>query len=506
MGIFVSLIGILLIILSGCTDNQNLTPSPKNHIKTASQQIKAFEDLGVKKTPPPALVLPPIYHKLSIFDNKTITFSAKNASLANVLYSISKISGVNLVIDKDVDTKTPITLSVHDANLKDVLNIVSNMSGCYYVIKGNILHVKEYMRKFFLIPYVHTTSSSDTKLGGNMLSSVNSSGGSSSGGGSSSSSGSGGIGVKGAYRLNFTNSKKENNFYDDLQNNIKALLSKHGSYTLNRFSGVLSVYDKRKNILAVSRMIGDVLKQADKQVLIEAKILEVTLNHSHQLGVNWNLVGKDILKAGDSFTLNQTLGLPGTTAGSASYNSNSFQAVINALNQAGKIDTVSNPRITVLSGQSAIISSGKLVPFFSKYIQFTQGTSLSNSQITYTQSNILNGVTMGVTPTVMKNGKIMLNIIPITSTIVSVKKQYDNNGVVVASAPVIDIKELGTTIYANNNSLVFIGGLISNSISKQKQSVPFLDKLPFVGSLFTQTIDTTEKKELVILLRLRVIK
>ena len=253
-------------------------------------------------------------------------------------------------------------------------------------------------------------------------------------------------------------------------------------------------------------MITDVLKQADKQVLIEAKILEVTLNHSHQLGVNWNLVGKDILKAGDSFTLNQTLGLPGATAGSASYNSSSFQAVISALNQAGRIDTVSNPRITVLSGQSAIISSGKLVPFFSKYIQFTQGTSLSNSQITYTQSNILNGVTMGVTPTVMKNGKIMLNIVPITSTIESVKKQYDSNGVVVASAPVIDIKELGTTIYANNNSLVFIGGLISNSISKQKQSVPFLDKLPFVGSLFTQTIDTTEKKELVILLRLRVIK
>jgi len=506
MGIFVSIIGILLIALSGCADNQNLTPPPKNHIKTASQQIKAFEGMRVKKTPPPALVLPPIYHKLSIFDNKTITFSAKNASLANVLYSISKISGVNLVIDKDVDTKTPITLSVHDANLKEVLNIVSNMSGCYYVVRGNILHVKEYMRKVFLIPYVHTTSSSDTKLGGNMLSSVNTSSSGGSGGGGSGGSGGGGIGVKGAYRLNFKNSKKENNFYDDLQNNIKALLSKHGSYTLNRFSGVLSVYDKRNNILAISRMIKDVLKQADKQVLIEAKILEVTLNHSHQLGVNWNLVGKDILKAGDTFTLNQTLGLPGTTAGSASYNSSSFQAVINALNQAGRIDTVSNPRITVLSGQSAIISSGKLVPFFSKYIQFTQGTSLSNSQITYTQSNILNGVTMGVTPTVMKNGKIMLNIIPITSTIESVKKQYDSTGTVVASAPVINIKELGTTIYANNNSLVFIGGLISNSVSKQKQSVPFLDKLPFIGSFFTQTINTTQKKELVILLRLRVIK
>lgn len=505
MGIFVSIIGILLFILSGCAQTQHPQPQTtlKKYIKTASQQIKAFDDTTVQKAPPPPLLLPPIYHKLSIFDNKTITFSAKRASLANVLYTITKISGLNLVIDKDVDTKIPITLSVHDANLKDVLNIISNMSGCYYVVDGNILHVKEYMRKMFVIPYVHTTSSTDTKLGGNMLSSVNNSGSSSAGG---SSGGSSNVGVKGAFKLDFTNPKKENNFYDALERNIQALLSKHGSYTLNRFSGVLSVYDKRKNILAISRMIKDIEKQADKQVLIEAKILEVTLNRSHQLGVNWNLVGKDILKAGDSFTLNQTLGLPGTTAGSASYNSSSFQAVINALDQAGKIDTVSNPRITVLSGQSAMISSGKLVPFFSKYIQFTQGTSLSNSQVTYTQSNILNGVTLGVTPTVMQNGKIMLNIVPITSTIESVKNQYDSSGTVVASAPVINIKELGTTIYAKNNSLVFIGGLISNSVSKQQESVPVLDKLPFVGSLFKQTINTTEKKELVILIRLRVVQ
>jgi MSHA biogenesis protein MshL len=499
MAPFISL-GLVLLLLSGCTTSP-VTPTTKRQkdIKSATDSIKSFQEYNKdKRNVIPAMVLPPVYDTVSVFDGQSITFSAQKANLYQVLYSISKIAGLNLIIDKDVENNIPVTLSVKDANLEDVLNIIMQMSGCYYNLEGNILHVKEYMRKSFNISYVHSDSSFSTELGGDTLSSATS--------GGSSSSGSSGKGIAGKYSLEYKTPKDENNFYQHLDDNLKLLISENGKYTLNKFSGVLTVYDKKQNIDVISNFIKDIKKQFNKQVLIEAKILEVTLNKSHQLGINWDVVGNSILSAGDTLHIQQSLGLTGAVAGTVNYSSNNFSALINAIDQNGKIDTVSNPRIKVLNGQSAIISSGKLVPYWEKQVDTTQGTSTSDTQVTYNRRDVLDGITMGVTPTIMENGKIMLNVTPISSSIEGEKIYYDENGNSVATAPIINIKEAGTIIYAKDNDLVLIGGLMSTSISKNKQETPFLSSIPFFGSLFTQINNTKEKKELVILLRLKVVE
>ncbi len=498
MGSFISL-GLILLLISGCAGT-SVTPAAKKKesIKSATKAIKSFQQYNdEKQNLAPAMILPPVYEEVSVFDGQNITFSAENANLYKVLYSISKIAGLNLIIDRDVENNIPVTLSVKDANLEDVLSIIMQMSGCYYNLEGNILHVKEYMRKRFNISYVHSNSSFSTKLGGDTLSSATSGG---SSGGSSSQ------GISGKYSLKYDTPKDANNFYKHLDDNIKLLVSKNGKYTLNKFSGVLSVYDKKQNIDAISNLIKDVKKQFNKQVLIEAKILEVTLNKSHQLGINWDVVGKSVFSPGDTLNIQQSLGLTGAVAGTVSYSANNFNALINAIDQNGNIDTISNPRIKVLNGQSAIISSGKLVPYWEKQVDTSQGTSTNNILVTYNRRDVLDGITMGVTPTVMENGRIMLNVTPISSSIESEKVYHDDQGVSVATAPIINIKEAGTIIYAKNNDLVLIGGLMSTSIKKNKQEVPFLSNLPLVGSLFTQVNNTKEKKELVILLRLKVIE
>ncbi|HIE35169.1 MAG TPA: hypothetical protein EYP79_03100, partial [Campylobacterales bacterium] len=117
---------------------------------------------------------------------------------------------------------------------------------------------------------------------------------------------------------------------------------------------------KKKNIDAIANFIKDIKKQFNKQILIEAKILEVTLNKSHQLGINWEIIRNSVFSRGDWLVLEQTLGLTGTVAGTISYSSENFNAIIDAIDENGKIDTISNPRIKVLNGQSTIISSGKL--------------------------------------------------------------------------------------------------------------------------------------------------
>ena len=499
MGSFISLSIIILLLLSGCTSSVE-APKAKANYASATKTIKNFQQLQKERQNiAPAMILPPVYEEVSVFDGEEITFSAENANLHKVLYSVSKIAGLNLIIDRNVDKNIFITLSVKDANVEDVLDIVMQMSGCYYRLQGNILHVKEYMRKQFSVAYVHANSSSSTNLGGDILSSAISGG--SSGGGSS-----GGQGISGKYTLQYDTPKDINNFYKNLDDNIKLLLSENGKYTLNKFSGVLSVYDKKKNVDAIANFIKDIKKQFNKQILIEAKILEVTLNKSHQLGINWEIIRNSVFSRGDWLVLEQTLGLTGTVAGTISYSSENFNAIIDAIDENGKIDTISNPRIKVLNGQSAIISSGKLVPYWEKSVDISQGTSTSNVQVTYNRRDILDGISMGVTPIVMENGRIMLNMTPIASSIEGEKVYYDASGASVATAPVMNIKEAGTIIYAKDNDLVLIGGLMSTSVKKNTKEIPYLSKLPLIGSLFQGVDNIKEKKELVILLRLKVIE
>ena len=501
---FIISLALTFLFLSGCS-SQEATPSEKervktSNIKTPSQELEEYRQKEKEsKNSVPSMILPPVYEDISVFDNQKITFSAENADLHKILYSISKIAGLNLIIDKDVN-HTPITLSVQDANLDETLDIIMDISGAYYTVEGNILHVKEFMRKRFNIPYVHSSTSFDTSLGGDTLGSAMS-GGSSSGSSSSR-------GIKGNFQLSFKNPEKSNDFYEHLENNIKDLISDDGKFTLNRFSGTLSVYDKKKNIIAIENLLKDIKEQCSKSVLIEAKLLEVTLNDGHQLGVSWEAVANSVANSGDQLLLQQTLSLVGSVAGTVKYSTDNFSAVVKALDSSGDVETLSNPRIKVLSGQSAIISSGKLVPFWEKEVQTDQGTggSASNTQVTYNRRDILDGITMGVTPTIMDNGMIMLNVIPITSSIVTVVDHYDETGASVASAPILNIKEAGTIINAKDNDMVLIGGLISSEKKNEEEKIPLLSNIPFIGSFFTKTNNKLEKKELVILIRLRVIK
>lgn len=498
MAIYVQ-IGLLFVFLWGCSTAPTPT-AKKEQTKSASEEIAAFKNESKKGSIPP-IVLPSIYEDVSLFDDKKVTFAAQGAKFSNVMYQIARESGLNLIIDKDVDPNTPITISLENASLKDALHIVMDISGCYYQLKGNILYVKGFEQRNFSIPYIHSKTSFGADLGGDTLGSANS--GSTS---SSSSSGGTSAGIKGDFALKYNNPEEINDFYEQFEKNVVSLMSKEGKYTLNRFSGTLNVYDRKKNIDAIQEVIEKIKKQTSRQVLIEAKILEVVLNDSHALGINWDVVSNSVLQTGDQLNIAQTLGLGGAVAGTMSYSTKSFSAVIDALDESGNVDTLSNPSINVLSGQSAIISSGKLVPFWEKKIQTTNNTAGSNDQVTYNRRDVLDGVTMGVTPTVLEDGRIMLNIIPITSSIEEVIDYKDEKGISVATAPILNIKEAGTVIYAQDNNLVLIGGLINNSISKEEQKVPLLGDIPYMGGLFKKTVNTNEKRELVILLRLKIVQ
>jgi len=488
MGKIISLIGLFIFVLTGCSATP--PPNPQKLTKearaiSASSEIKQFNEQS-KNTPPPPMLLPSVYQNISPLSGKTITLSAENASLRQVLYLISQNTGLNLIIDNDVDANSTITLTLNKASSEDALDTVMDLSGCSYTLKGNMLYVKQYATRTFSIPYIHTQSSFDSTLGGDIL-----------GGGTAS-------GVSGKFALNYKNPAEANDFYKQLETNIKELLSPSGKFTLNKFTGTLIVTDTKKILENIDGMLKKIKKSTSRQVLIEAKILEVTLNDTHALGVDWNTLPGAI---GD-FAFQQTLGLTGATAGKLSYSDKHINAVMSALDTAGDVDTLSNPRIKVASGQSALITSGRLVPFWDLQVtpSTINGTTITPAVYDYTRRDVLDGLSLGVTANITEEGEIVLNIVPVTSSIEGEKSITNPLGEYAASAPIISVKEAGTIIYARNNDLVLIGGLINTVKKDERTSIPVLGALPYLGTLFSQTNQKDEKRELVILLKLNLVE
>lgn len=501
MGKYIRLIAILatLLFFTGCAAKNSVS---KPEQKLSLENRFDFKNRKKVESNVPPMILPTPYKKPSVFDNRYFTFSAVDAPLSKLLYSIADTAKLNLVIDKDIDINQPVTLTMNNAPLKKALDTVMDLTGYYYEVKGNILHIKSTMTKIFKLPYIHSNTSYNSKLGGDVLgSNTSGSTGSGEGGGSSTQN------LSGDFSLEYENPKESNDFYAQIEENIKALISEDGKYTLNKFTGTLIVHDKKENIDRIEKFLESILHQSSRGVLIEAKILEVILNKGHQLGVDWNYVFNNFAHEG-TLEFAQTLGLSGAVAGSVRFTGDNLKFLLQALKTTGDVQTLSNPRIRVLSGQSALILSGDIVPFWEKEVEYTAVSSGTNTsvvpEVTYNRRDVLEGISMGVTPVVKDDGTILLNIVPVSTYIEDIVT-FEDNGEVVAKAPKLNIKEAGTVVKARDGDLIIIGGLISDIDIKTTQEVPGFSGLPLLGNIFTKREDTKTKKELVILLRLKVV-
>jgi MSHA biogenesis protein MshL len=222
MGKNVSLISSILIAvwLSGC---YTATPptNPKKLSETArtasaSSQIKEYEERS-NATPPPPMVLPSVYQNISPLSGKTISFGAERANLSQLLYLIAKNAGLNLIVDNDVDANKTLTLTFEKASIEDALETIMDLSGCTYTLKNNMLYVKQYTQRTFSIPYIHTKALLIRHWGGIFWAIPN------------------GTGLSGKFALSYKNPIEANDFYKQIETNVKELLSPNGKFSLNKF-------------------------------------------------------------------------------------------------------------------------------------------------------------------------------------------------------------------------------------------------------------------------------
>jgi MSHA biogenesis protein MshL len=246
--------------------------------------------------------------------------------------------------------------------------------------------------------------------------------------------------------------------------------------------------------------------QSNRQVIIEAKIIEIILDDSHQAGVNWQNVIRDGLNATPLLTgINPLTTLNSfrnvfTVGGSWG----DFSAYVELLETQGKTNILSSPRISTLNNQKAIIKVGR-DEFFITEISSNTETSNSGSEnqtqeITFTP--FFSGIALDVTPQINDKDEVTLHIHPSITRVEDQEKTFTINGKEGALPLALNtVRESDSIIKAKNGQIVVIGGLMQETKQENKRGIAGLTQIPYLGNLFRTNTGEVKKSELVILLK-----
>ncbi len=326
--------------------------------------------------------------------------------------------------------------------------------------------------------------------------------------------------------------KFNSEFWKHLTAALRFLIgSGHGqSLVLSPATGVVVVHAKPRAVDAVRRYLQTIQRSLNREVIIEAKILEVTLNRQFQSGINWAALahagtgnsvlggevgGANLFNTGTSSLANQSVTLtPGTLPVSSlptsafggtfalALNAGNFSSFIELLSTQGNVNVLSSPRIATVNNQQAIIKVGNDEYFVtginSNVVTSTAVATANNVQLT----PFFSGISLDVTPEISGRGAVVLEIHPTVSKVTTQISTFTVSGQT-STIPLAfsQIRESDTVVRALSGQVVVIGGLMKTETSNTVYRVPLLGHIPFLGQLFTEHQRIRKKTELVILLR-----
>ena len=249
----------------------------------------------------------------------------------------------------------------------------------------------------------------------------------------------------------------------------------------------------------VEQFIDITQSQISRQVILEAIIIEVILDDSHQAGVNWQSV---IRQASDAAPILTGIGSIGSVF-SIGGRWGDFSAALELLETQGKTNILSSPRISTLNNQKAIIKVGSdeyFITDISSNTVSSGSSTITNPDITWTP--FFSGIALDVTPQINDQDEITLHIHPSITRVESQTKDFTINGED-GSLPMAlnTVRESDSIVKANNGQIIVIGGLMQESTTEDKKGVAGLTQIPYIGNLFRVNTGKAKKSELVILLK-----
>lgn len=306
-------------------------------------------------------------------------------------------------------------------------------------------------------------------------------------------------------------SSSKTDFWKDLQEAVRGILGSlpQRSVVVSPQAGLVTVRGMPDEIAAVRAFLQQTEQHLQRQVILEAKIIEVTLSDDYQQGINWQSALANIDST--NLTLSNTAGSFGNKISSGlggltsiAFENADFDGVISLLSTQGDAQVLSSPRVTAVNNQKAVIKVGQDEYFVTDVSSNTTTATngVQNTTPSITLQPFFSGIALDVTPQIDANGQVILHVHPsVTETAEQVKTIRLSEEEVVLPLAQSNIRESDTIIKASNGEIVVIGGLMQTVISDQESGVPGLRSLPLLGNLFKSTSKSEKKKELVILLK-----
>ncbi|MBW6520607.1 MAG: pilus (MSHA type) biogenesis protein MshL [Desulfoarculaceae bacterium] len=291
-----------------------------------------------------------------------------------------------------------------------------------------------------------------------------------------------------------------------------------GSYYIDKPVGLITVTAPRHVLQKVESYITALQNEIYKQISIEAKIIEVELSDSSSIGINWTQVLSGLkidgsVEFGTGGNIFQWNPISGATTDSrlvsdVSINPANFTLFLNALKTQGNTKVLSNPKISVLNGQPALITVGRNITYI-KRITVRPGEDGAPPTYAAEPASVLSGVGLTLIATILNNNEIVMNLVPVTSEVqvdendeIRYKTLADGNQI---GVPIVNVREMSTMVRVKDGEMLVIGGLISDMNSEAGNFAPVLGDIPLVKYLFGHEKKIKNKRELIILLKPRII-
>ncbi len=444
-----------------------------------------------------------------------------------------------------------ISANLKEVTLGEVMEAMRELYGYDYKIEGNRIYVKplSLQTSIFQVNYLNSNrkGSSDIRVTSGSVSDV-----------TSNASGQGGNNLPTQQRATShgidsskISTSSNTDFWAELKASLDAIIgAKEGrSVVISAQSGVVVIRAMSDELRNVAAFLKATQLSVDRQVILEAKIMEVELNDSFQSGINWaafsapagsnrratlgfvapgstlnpapqnGATPASISSGGGNNALTaitgSALSAAGTAAGSLfglAFQTSNFAALISFLESQGTVHVLSSPRIATMNNQKAVLKVGT-DEFFVTRLTTTPGLSAGNvttaATTTVEVQPFFSGVSLDVTPQIDDSGNITLHVHPSVSKVTTVDKIVNlgaNNGTLSLPLASSAISETDSVVRGQDGRVIAIGGLMRQSSTSDNSQVPGAGDVPVLGNLFRSTARVAQKRELVILIRPTVIQ
>ncbi|MEO5327133.1 MAG: secretin N-terminal domain-containing protein [Magnetococcus sp. THC-1_WYH] len=450
----------------------------------------------------------------------TYSVSVTDTPVREVLFALARDADLDVDIYPGVEGK--ITLNAANQTLPAILSRISEYAGLKYRITQDFITIAPDLpfRRNYKLDYILNNRQFESKMSAttNMASSSSK--------------------VAGNNSTISLATKSDVDFWGNILENLDAILGTAAEgegkrVVLNSATGNFSILATSRQHREVQSFFDQIIRDAQRQVFIEAAIVEVRLSDRFQAGVDWNLLMNDNTtdRGNRQNMLNQELNSDPALSLTMHQGEVPFltgvmknadiTATVRLLSRFGDSKVLSNPRLTVMNNQTAVLRVTENVVYFE--VEVTPPTVSNVAGETINASNLISlsrketkmriapiGIILQVTPQISEGDVISLNVHP---TIQRISEWVDNpdpnmrpdnpNGesFTPPKVPVVKVQEMDSTLRVISGQLAIMGGLMENNFSKNMDSIPVLGSLPLIGQLFSYRNNQQEKKELVIFLR-----